>query len=168
MSVRSGHQSGCVWFGHRPFVSGSVTSIGLVPLVTSQASGHQLTGPMNTGSTSSSVGPSWPSPGHVVPSWTIHPDHSVRLDLGSTLSALHHTMDLGRVSSPPLHKAGRRSLPMRVPIITDGVIGIVLFLGVDPIAGHAIDRDDNTQGELTPSNAGLFGGIAEIEGVNYL
>ena len=59
-------------------------------------------------------------------------------------------------------------LPIPVPIITDGVIGIVLFLGVDPIAGHAIDRDDNTQGDLTPSDAGLFRGIAEIEGVNYL
>ena len=59
-------------------------------------------------------------------------------------------------------------LPMRVPIITDGVIGIVLFLGVDPIAGLAIDRDNDTQGDLTPSDAGLFRGIAEIEGVNYL
>ena len=55
-------------------------------------------------------------------------------------------------------------LPIRVPIITDGVIGIVLFLGVDPIAGHAIDRDDDTQGDLTPRDAGLFRSIAEIEG----
>ena len=55
-------------------------------------------------------------------------------------------------------------LQIRVPIITDGVIGIVLFLGVDPIAGHAIDRDDDTPGDLTPSDAGLFRGIPEIEG----
>ena len=59
-------------------------------------------------------------------------------------------------------------LPIQVPIITDRVIGIVLFLGVDPIAGRAIDWDDDTQVDLTPSNAGLFRGIAEIEGVNYL
>ena len=93
------------------FVSSSVTSIGLVPLVTSQASGHQLTGPINTASTSGSVGASGPSAGHVVPSRTFHPDHSVRLDLGTAFSALHNTMDRGRVSSPPppRHKAGRRS-----------------------------------------------------------
>ena len=166
------------------FVSGWVTSRGLVPPVISQASGHQLTGPINTSSTSGSVGPSWPSAGLVVPSRTILSDHSVRLDLDTTFSALHHTMDWGRVSSPPppRHKAGRRSravspwngtmaaamrfrptqglalviprLPIRVRIITDGVIGIVLFLGVDLIASHAIDRNDDT--------------IAEIEGVNYL
>ena len=59
-------------------------------------------------------------------------------------------------------------LPIQVLIITDGVIGIILFLGVDSIAGHAIDWDDNTQRDLTPSNAELFRGIAEIEGVNYL
>ena len=59
-------------------------------------------------------------------------------------------------------------LPIRVPIITDRVIGIVLFLGVDPIPGHAIDRDDDTQGDLTASDAERFRGIAEIEGVNYL
>ena len=59
-------------------------------------------------------------------------------------------------------------LPIQVPIITDGVIGIILFLGVDPIAGHAIDRDDNTEGDLTPSDARLFRSIAEIEGFNYL
>ena len=59
-------------------------------------------------------------------------------------------------------------LPIKVPIITDGVIGIILFLGVDPIAGHAIDRDNDTQGDLTPRDAELFRGIAEIEGINYL
>ena len=58
-------------------------------------------------------------------------------------------------------------LLIKVPIITDEVIGSVLFLGVDPIAGHAIDRDDDTQGDLTPRDAELFRGIAEIGGVNY-
>ena len=71
---------------------------------------------------------------------------------------------------PPPQGLARVSprLLIRVPNITDGVIGIVLFLGVDPMAGHAIDRDDDSQGDLTPSDAELFRAIAEIEGVNYL
>ena len=50
-------------------------------------------------------------------------------------------------------------LQVWVPIITDGVIEIVPFLGVEHIAAHAIDREDDTQGDLTPSDSELFGGI---------
>ena len=88
------------------FVSGSVTSIGLVPLVTSQASGHQLTGPIITRSTSGSVSPSGPSAVHVVFSRTIHPDHSVRLDLGTT--SLPYTTPWISVGFLPLPLPGTR------------------------------------------------------------
>ena len=59
-------------------------------------------------------------------------------------------------------------LPVQVPIISNRVIGIISFLGVDPIAAHSIDCETDTPGDLTPSNSELFGGIAETEGVNYL
>ena len=55
-----------------------------------------------------------------------------------------------------------------VSIITDWVREIVPFLGEDHIAAHAIDREHDTQGDLTPSDSKLFGSITETEGVNYL
>ena len=105
---RSGHRTMSVRFGHRPFCVRFSHQYRL------GSPGHQsgLWTPADWSTlTSGSVGPSGPSAGHVVPSRTIHPDHSVRLDLGTTFSALHHTIDRGRVSSPPppWHKAGRRS-----------------------------------------------------------
>ena len=59
-------------------------------------------------------------------------------------------------------------LQVWVPIISEVGIEIVPFLGVDNIAAHAIDQEDDTHGDLTPSDSELFGGITETEGVNYL
>ena len=102
-------------------MSGPVTGEGLVARVYSYVSGHRLPGLIPcqgvTVPVTSHIGPTYgpirlpgSSASLVVPSRTILRDHNVRLDLDTTFSALHHTMDRGRVPPPPSrHKAGRHS-----------------------------------------------------------
>ena len=186
MSVRSGHPSGCVRFGLRPFCAQFSHQFRLGP------SGHQ-SGLWTPTDWSNQHFCRSGCPFQDNPSGPKCP-----FGLRHYLLCLKPTMDQGRVSSPPppRHKTGRPSHAVspgnlnrgrRHEISSSSRSSSGDFTSsdmgphhywqdyrerslsrLDPIAGCAMDRDDDTQGDHTPSDAGLFRGIAEVEGINYL